>query len=624
MIIQSLYERYVQLSADPDSGVCPPNYSVGKVSFVLELSPEGELTNVLDLREMNGKKLVPRQMIVPEQGSRSSGIKPYFLSDKAEYMLGHYPLTGKPGEENKKMNDARRKFAASRELHWRILGSSEDETAKAIVAFFAAWNPEKVRQHPRLRDVLDDLDKGIDTNVVFRIAGQQGFAHQQRAIRAIWEKNCEQEQPYSDTGQCLVTGTPDESIAKTHDIKIKGVRGSQAAGAALVSFNAPAFLSYDKEQSFNAPVSKTAAFGYATALNHLLGSERNCIRNFGDMTVVFWSGPSPASRELETFFADFIAQEEIAAAAPAEDASLTAHLKDVMKRARAGAKLTADMLPETSTPFYILGLSPNNARLAVRFFWQGDFSTLLNKLVQHASDFAITGKKSSEPDHPTLTRIVRETMRAGSDGKKVGEEPPASLKGDMFRAVIQGTAYPYSLFVSIINRIRADGIVSRLRAAIVKACLARYGRFHKTGLYKEETLTVSLNKETKNPGYRLGRLFAVLERAQQDAAGGPNRINATIKDRFFSSASSTPLAVFPNLLRLSQSHMSKANNTGKYKLGNIRDKEISEIMEGLDGFPARLNLQEQGMFILGYYHQKEDFFSRSNADDAAPSESRPE
>jgi CRISPR-associated protein Csd1 len=323
----------------------------------------------------------------------------------------------------------------------------------------------------------------------------------------------------------------------------------------------------------------------------------------GDMTVVFWSGSKEAAEEVEAFFAGAVDPN---AAAPVEETSLTAQLKDAIVRIRKGDRLEANMVPQGDTPFFVLGLSPNNARLAVRFFWQGNLGDMVEKLGQHAADFSLASADGWREEHPSSYRILEETRRVGSDGKKVGDEPPARLGGELFRSILLGTAYPYSLYTSILNRVRADGIVNPLRVSIIKAHLSRYCRINKVDSYKE-ALTMSLNAETKEPAYRLGRLFAVLERAQQEAAGGPGRLNATIKDRYFNAASSNPAAVFPILIKLSQHHMSKS------QYGSFRDREMQEILDGVENFPAHLDLQRQGLFILGYYHQKHAFSAQRQA-----------
>lgn len=602
MIVQALHQRYVDLAANPDSGVSPLYFSVGKVSYVLELDRDGTPVNLLDIRDMDGKKLRPRTMMVPEQSARANGINPYFLVDKAEYAIGYFVASASESETAKKAADAGKKHDASQKLARQVLEGLDDEAAIAMLRFYDRWESADVRRHPLLQPYLNELDKGIDTNIAFRLRGSPVFLHETEAIKQAWIKYRQQQD--SEAGyeaQCLITGLQNVSIARTHE-KVKGVRNAQQAGASLVSFNFQAAVSYDKEQSYNAPVGKTAAFGYTTALNHLLASSRNRML-VGDMTVVFWSGKTAAAEELEPFFASFFEQSQLAE--ETEDKDLTAQLQSVLMRIRSGDKLDKKMIPYGDTPFYVLGLSPNNARVAVRFFWQGDFGEMVDKLGRHASDFGLKGNDEWREFTPTVYRILAETLRVGGDGKKVGDLPPL-LGGEIFRAVLQGAAYPYSMYTSILNRIRTDGIINHLRASILKAYLIRYSRIHCVDKLKEG-LTLSLNVEAQEPAYRLGRLFAVLEKAQQEAAGGPNRLNATIKDRYFNAASSNPAAVFPILIKLAQHHI------GKAKFGDFRDREMQEILDGVDQFPAHLDLQRQGLFVLGYYHQKQHFFQQIKA-----------
>ncbi|GAA3401723.1 type I-C CRISPR-associated protein Cas8c/Csd1 [Paenibacillus hodogayensis] len=606
MILQSLYQRYMDLAKDPSSGVSPLYFSAGKVSYLLEIEPDGSLLQVTDIRMKQGKKMVPQLLVVPEQSSRSSGIAPYFLSDKAEYLLGHYSVVPDEKIAEKKKTDALRKFEASRQLARDVLQYAKESEKKlavvrAMLAFYDLWDPERVREHPQLQHIMNDLDKGIDTNMAFRLCTQHARIDEADAVRTAWIVSRQQADAESDyNSQCLLTGESNVPIARTHD-KIKGIRNAQSAGASLVSFNFHSAESYGKDsmQSYNSPVGRTAMFGYTTALNHLLSSPRNRMW-IGDMTVVFWSGQATDAEQIEASFAAYFdSQPE-----PVEDTQLTEQVQDILKRARNGARLDSDMVPQGNTPFFIMGLSPNNARVAVRFFWQGNFGELVSRLGRHVADLALAGYEEHHLKTPTIYRILAETMRVGGDGRKVGEGPPSIIGGELLRAVIQGKAYPLSLFTMIINRIRADGTVNHLRVSIVKAYLSRYSRIFRNDHLKEE-LTVELNSQAQEPAYRLGRLFAVLEKAQQEAASG--KLNATIKDRYFGAASSNPGAVFPILLKLSQHHMSKS------RYGDFRDREVQEILQEVHSFPAHLDLQRQGVFVLGYYHQKQHFASQIKA-----------
>lgn len=595
MIIQALYERYTQLASDPNSGVSPLYFSAGKVSYVLMIDKEGNLLRIDDVRQQSGKKLAPITVTVPEQASRSSGDFPYFLCDKAEYVLGHYVVTAKETETVKKRTDAQRKHKKGADLAREVLQGVEDEAGRAVLAFYERWNPDEVREHPLVRPILADLDKGIDTNMTFRLAGDEGLICRNEAMKEAWTSyRRRQDGSGGEAGQCLVTGGRDVPIARTHD-KIKGVRNAQSAGASLVSFNFPAANSYGKEQSFNAPVGKIAAFGYTTALNQLLASERNRIA-MGDLTVVFWSGRPEVAEEVDPMFASFFG-----AYSPSDETPQTERqLKGVLGRIRDGLPVGPDRIPYGEVPFYVLGLSPNNARLSVRFFWNGSIGELAGKLAMHVEDFALRTQEGREESFPNLFRVLREMMRMGSDGKKVGDEPPERLKGELFRSAMMGTRYPYPLYTGIVGRIRADGVVNRLRASILKAYLTRDLRISQGDNGTKGDVSMGLDETNKEPAYRLGRLFAVLEKAQQDALG--HNVNSTIKDRYFSSASSNPGTVFPLLIKLSQYH------TGKAQFGGFRDREMMEIIEELNEFPAQLSLHEQGRFFIGYYHQKQAFF----------------
>ncbi len=600
MIIQSLYERYEYLLKDPDSPICEPHFTLAKVFYALEITAEGEFIGLYDLREKQGKKWVPRLQHVPEQSARQSNLKPYFLCDKVEYLLGYYA-------NETKRQEAGRKFALSQELHLSILAECEDEEARAVSLFFQRWNGSEVRKVHMLQDHLAALDTGMDQVCVFRIEGKSTFAHENEVIQQRWISSQEHEDSKSGVlGQCLVTGRSNVPISRIHDNKIRGVKGAQSSGAAVISFNKPSFDSYNKEQSYNAPVSREAAFGYTTALNDLLASERNCIRDIGDMTVVFWSVGGPESNAAEGVFlegitADQRTEEVIALELLAEEHQApTTKIRRMLTRYKKGMPIEEDMLPLDDVPFHILGLSPNNARLSIRFHWEGGFGTIMEKLEEHRADMAIA--QPQQFPLPSIHRILAEMNRVGPEGKRAGSGVSPALAGDLFAAIVTGKVYPYSLYVSIMNRIRADLNVSSIRASLLKAYLSRYARRNHIESLKE-VLSVSLNKSTNSSPYRLGRLFAVLERTQQEAAGGYNKLNTTIKNRYFSAASATPAAVFPLLLKLSQHHISKAD------YGQFRDREIQEILGPVDVFPSRLDMNQQGLFMLGYYHQKQDFFS---------------
>jgi len=353
------------------------------------------------------------------------------------------------------------------------------------------------------------------------------------------------------------------------------------------------FDSYGKEQSFNAPVSKSATFAYSTALNFLLAKESKQKLLIGDATAVFWA---EKKHQLEDVFADIFGE-------PAKD-DQTQDIKTLVAALRApqiGAKPELDL----QTKFYVLGLAPNAARIAVRFWYQDTVQQVLDHIERHFEDCAIV-HGPNQPDTLSLFKILVSTA-VQSEAKNI--QP--NLSGDMMRSILNGTPYPKSLLSAAINRIKAEQSkkdqngksiqnVSYTRASLIKAILIRETRYYHSN---QKEVGMSLDITNNNTGYRLGRLFAVLERAQEEANPG---LNATIRDRFYGAASSTPVAVFALLMKLKNHHIAKLDNRGR---AINFEKLIGEIMSGIDEFSAHLSLSDQGRFAVGYYHQRQDFFT---------------
>ncbi|HHV93697.1 MAG TPA: type I-C CRISPR-associated protein Cas8c/Csd1 [Firmicutes bacterium] len=592
-MLDALYNCYELLRSDPNCDIPSMGYSVAKVHFAFNLSKEGDLLDVVPLGEQRGKRIVPMEMEVPEQGKRTSGIRANFLCDGSSYILGldmDNPVR------------ALQAFEASKELHLSILEQVDDPGARAVCMYFKNWSPQYAPKYPVLQAVLDEvLDGG---NIVFRLDGEPGYIHERPKVRTAWIKY-KQRTSSKVVAQCLVTGEIGP-IARLHP-SIKGVRGAQSSGASLVSFNLNAFESYGKKQGFNAPVSEEVAFGYTTALNYMLSNRQYSIQLEPGTTVVFWSERGGDSLEQDLLAQLLFARDDATNRQLPDgnqiDRQTTKLIHDILVRVRAGASLELEALDvDLNSRFYILGLSPNASRLSVRFWHVDTFGTLLTRVLQHHQDMEIERPRSL-PEYFVLpvNRILQETAPP-TDRERT---PPPVLTGGLMRAVLQGTPYPQSLYSMMLSRIRADMKVNFVRAAVIKACLLRRQRIISSSYNREEKgvyITVGLNQECTDTAYLLGRLFAVLEKAQQEA--NPN-LSATIRDRFFGSASATPRAVFPQLLRLAQHHIEKA------EYGTLLDRRIEEIMVKLDDFPSHLSLSEQGMFMLGYYHQREAFYKPS-------------
>lgn len=596
MILQALANHYKILLEDEKSGVSPPGYSRAGVSFAAIISKEGELLDLEDLRVQKGKKLVSRDMVVPEQLKKANGIASNFLCENASYFFGLSAID--QSEKSKK------KFESFRELHQVILENAKSEDAKILLLFFKKWDAVSAVNHRVIEKNKEEL---LTANIVFKIEGSLKYVHEIPEVKQAW--SFYKGSQLSDiVGQCLMTGK-NLPLARLHP-SVKGVSGSQSVGASIVSFNLESFKSYGKDQSFNAPVSEEATFAYTTALNYLLNSEKNRLR-IGDTTTVFWAECSSNGLE-EAIFAELFDPSSVSGDDNVEDEKKKDEkgrirdphavqiVKKVLGKLKNGEKIyEAATEINLDTKFFILGLSPNVARLSIRFWYEDTFGALFERMIQHQLDMEIERPEKLGVSIPTW--MVLKEMAVQHDLKNLSP----LLAGNFSKSIISGQCYGESIYNQMIGRIRADREVNAVRAGMIKACMKRRAR--KYGEYEKEALfTVSLNERNENKGYRLGRLFAVLEKAQLDVSP---KLNATIKDRYFGAASATPASVFPTLVKLSQHHMSKS------EYGYARDREIKEILQGVDAFPAHLNLENQGQFVLGYYHQKQAFFKKNTTEE---------
>ena len=621
MILQALTRYYDILAADPHSGIAPFGYSTANVSFALDISPHGELLAIyplFDTVQRGKKKLeVPQRLIVPGQTIRSSGISSNFLCDNSAYVLGISDKEAKdPEYAPKRCEDFCKK-------NKELLEKANSQAARAVIAFLDSYNPAQAKQNPIIASKWDELLKG--GNLVFRLNGK--FVHDDPEIRRVWEEH--KAQSASDkVSQCLVTGET-APIARLHP-SLKGIDGANSTGATLVGFNAPAYESYnrDKGQGLNSPVSEKAVFGYTTALNYLL-SRSNPNRKFkiGDTTVVYWA-ESTDTTYAATFAGLFgIEPDEADDNDESEETILRdtraeQRMREIAERIKSAGALDSEKLLEgldQSNPprFYVLGLAPNAARVSVRFFHADLFTKIIQKVMQHYADLNIEKEFSNQPTYIPLWQLLFETVSKKSSDKS----PSPLMAGAVFRSILNSAPYPAALYYAVINRTRADmddpdhriKKINYARAAIIKACLTRKYRNQNSNPI-QEVLCMGLNEQSTNQAYLLGRLFAVLEKAQQDAIQNPN---ASITDRYFTAACASPISVFSTLLRLSKHHISKAEH-GKYY-----DRRIQDILDLLDvdnnPFPAHLSLDEQGIFVLGYYHQRAALYRPRNNQNAVES-----
>ena len=585
MILQALVDYYEALAAQ--GRVAKPGWGIAKISYALNLDKQGRLLNLISLKltKQKGKKAVevPQNILLPEATKRTAGVAAQFLWDNAKYVLG-LDASGK-AERSKQC------FEAMAQKCQEILADAVGEKSVALKAFFASWQPEAAHDNALLQPYMDDLLSSA--NLMFKVEGES--IEQDEEIRKAWDAYKSQQASDTAQGICLVTGKK-APVARLHP-NIKGLYGAQSSGAALVAFNALAYESYEHKQGDNAPVSEYAAFAYTTALNTLLASERNYLR-IGEMTVVFWA--EGADEDNEDVFGDVFSSENKII----EDADLQGFFKKVSQGQSFSVK---DYLVKPENKFYILGLSPNAARISVRFFFVDTFGDFIRNYEQYFREFEIIKPSFDNRVNVPLWQILQETANKNSKDKAASP----LLAGAVLRSILSGIKYPEALYQNTILRAKADQDnpdknitkISRIKAAIIKACLLRNYKNN------EEVVTVALNEECKKVPYVLGRLFAVLEDLQEKA--NPS-INSTIKDRYFNSACATPSVTFPLLTKLANTHLKKISA----QRGTVIyfEKLIGELMNKLEvennAMPARLSLPEQGEFVLGYYHQVQKRFEK--------------
>jgi len=581
MILQALYEYYQRLGTLGDT-LAPEGWIDKPIDYVLHLDRQGNCVELVCHQRLAGKKREsgPARR-VPNIGKQAlkhtnSGDDANLLWDNAGFALG----LGKNGQ--KKLES----FAHTIEEY---LHSDVDEGLAAVKHFL-----QRVRGEPSVIESLlshrsedsESLRSGRPT-VTFQLADDPDQIVCQRPnVVARYERH-RREVARGALGQCLVTGEMTE-IEAAHPV-IKGVWHAQTAGASIVSFNARAFESYGKtgRQGENSPVGKLAAFAYTTALNHLLGKgSRNRVQ-VGDASTVFWAQKSD---EVEDAFADFFGEGDNP---DARVETVRALLESVQSGKFDGAR--------GNNRFYVLGLAPNAARIAVRFWHAAPLNEIASRVRDWFADIEMT-RGPSDPEYPSLFRLLTACAVQGK-----ADNIPPNLGGDVMRAILSGSPFPSTWLNAAVQRCRAEQRVIYLRAAAIKACLNRTLRHHAT----EKEFLLMLDPSNTNTAYRLGRLFAVLEKIQEEASPG---LNVTIRERYYGAASSTPVTVFTTLLRLKNHHLAKLSNRGRAV--NL-EKLIVEITQGVSDFPSHLGLPEQGRFALGYYHQRQAFFTKSESTQTA-------
>lgn len=572
MYLTELYRFYDRMTQDPQSGMPPEGMSAEAIHFALVIGEDGSLKGVHDLRDSKGK---PLRRFVPAAVKRTSTkVLPNFLWDNTGYVLG---VDGKGNPAF-----TARKYESFRTFHRQLCAASPDRHARALLAFFDRWTPEQFGS-------IGEREALLDSNVVFQLEGDTDFLHQQPSLYSLWQDSLAVQDACAQ-GQCLITGQQGP-VLKVHPA-IRNVPGAKVE-AALISFNCDSFQSFGKEQSENAPVSPRAARGYTTALNYLLQKEHKQVVRLGEDSIVFWTDRACAEESLLGALFDGLDATE-----QTQDNALLHKVRSLLTAMASGRPVSEEDSIDTSVRFFVLGLTPNAARLGIRFWVTDTFGNLLQRFGRWYRDLAIERRYPGEEEHPALWQLLRDLAPL-----QKSENIPPLLGGQLLRSILLGRAWPQSMYTAALQRIHADKNVTYYRAALIKAHLCDT---------TAKGATMSLDKEEQNKGYRLGRLFAVLEKAQTDALGS---VNASLRERYIGAASARPGLVFPQLLKTAQFHVSKS---AKQHPGyDIRfSRLVSEIMDGMTVFPPVLSLEDQGRFMLGYYHQNNALYQKKTADDA--------
>lgn len=578
MILQALNEYYERKATDPESGIAPEGFEYKEIPFVMVLDESGALVNIEDTRGVVNKKLRARSFLVPQGEKRSSGVKAYLLWDNVEYVLG-VVSKGKP-ERVKLQHKA---FIERIES----LNLKDDAGVGAVLAFLRNSSARSLEGSDYAKEIVES-----GPFMTFRIDTDTDLVCQRKAVINRLRQSADS---VGEPGFCLISGQND--VCTKLQPAIKGVRGTNTTGGNIVSFNLSAFNSFGKEQGANAPMGQKASFAYTTALNYLLGKDSLQKLQVGDATTVFWSD---RQNHLEDSFGDLFDE-------PNKDNPdrLTNKVRALLKAVDSGSRPPED----NETTFFILGLSPNTARISIRFWHVGTVAEFSQRIALHFHDLEIDHREFAKD-----SMSLRGFLKAIAPLNELDRVPP-NVAGEWMRSILAGSPYPETLYQLALRKSKSHRKekTSRLTheldveypcAAIIKACLNRKNRYQ---TQYEKEMTVSLDKDNTNPGYRTGRLFAVLEKIQEEASPG---INATIRDRYYSSASGTPASVFPILLRMKVHHLGKLEKRGEVYFEKLLGEIMGEVAAA--GFPAQLSLQDQGRFAIGYYHQRQDFFTKSD------------
>ncbi|MCL7489413.1 MAG: type I-C CRISPR-associated protein Cas8c/Csd1 [Desulfobulbaceae bacterium] len=597
MILKALADYYERMLNDPECDVARPGWFWGRLDYVVSLDGQGNFKSIRSLQTEQDGRLVGRTSLLPFIGKQAlkhanSGKDANLLWDNSSFVLG---LGGKGELKLESFISAIKKS----------LGDSKDDAIESLILFLnkELASPDAYMQILSHPEYGEGISSG-QASITFELDSDQNcFVFQREQIS---EKISDLTDTSGPVGTCLVTGKTGQPIEQCH-VVIKNLYGAKK-DPNLISFNKDSFSSYGKSQSLNSPVSTTAAFAYTTALNHLLRNKSRQKFQLGDTSTVFWAREN---HEFEDEFTDFLGEP------PKEVEPDYGKIRSLLSAVKKGVRP-----PEDDIPFYILGIAPNAARISVRFWYAGDIRDVKQRIAQHFEDLEVV-RAPHDREFLSLKQLLLATSRHSTKYPFGDREDIApNLGGEIFRAVINGTTYPRTILQKMVNRVKSEqGLcdkkgkqlanVTHARAALIKGFLVRDSRLK--GINTKEVGKM-LDKTNVNIGYVLGRLFAALEKIQIESHKKEGQkkpeLNKTIRDTYFSAATSNPLVIFKRLQDLAIHHLAKIRNSGKSTVW--LDKLMQEVMDKIpaSGIPVTLSLEDQGRFAVGYYHQRQDFFNK--------------
>lgn len=578
----------------------PAGYCEYDIHHEILLTPEGKIAAINDVRIpqiiklKNGKTKInyfPAMEQFPVRTEKTD-IDKNTIEHRSRYIFGlNYDKgTLTPTDATNKAAKSHKCFC---EWNEKFFENIDSPICKAYLNFIRTWEPEQETQNPHLLALGKEYS---NSHFEFGLDGSpETKLHNDSKFKAAYEDylaqlNADSDSDDTELSTCSILG---EKLpqARIHN-KIKGIKGGMSSGGTLVGMNDTAFESYGKKQSYNSNVSEKAMKMYTSALNYLL-SKRDHYKIIDDMTIVYFAMKKNDTEECNMFAGMFSGFEDELNKTVVTEADR--NINTVMTQLKQGR--TADMPYDPNVEFYVAGFTPNSSRISQKFIFHDKFGRIFDNVLKHQQDISFTEGQRQV----SIERIKRELISPKSSKEKV----PSPLTAALFEAILKGTRYPDELLSTVITRVKTDSDEEKnhfiklndTKAGLIKGCINRK--------QNKEEIKMSLDLENKNQAYLCGRLFAVLEKIQQDASGGG--LNRTIKDSYFASACSKPSTVFPKLYKLSQNHIKKLSSPIFY------NKLCGEILDGLDGkFPSTLSLDDQGRFIVGYAQQNKALYTKKS------------